>query len=167
MEVNGRVGSVLSVQAGLLARLTGRENGQLLGVLAGMSIAEARAGLDDLKERSGLGSSFERLVSSYSQGMTARLGFSVVEQVDPAILLLDEVHEALDHEFRAIVEARARLVVEGGGVVVAAGHDYAGLGQLCRRAVQLDHGAVKRDGPLGDVVQEYLAEQVGAGARAQ
>ena len=155
--VDGRVGSLLSVDAGLTEVLTGRENSMLLGVLAGLPRADARAVLDGVGLRSELGDSFDRPVSGYSQGMAARLGFAVVEQAAPQVLLLDEVHEALDHEFRATAEERARRVVEEGGIVIAAGHDHAELERLCERAVLLQKGSVAGDGPFADVLGEYLA----------
>jgi lipopolysaccharide transport system ATP-binding protein len=157
LEVGGRVASLLSINAGLLGLLTGRENAMLLGVLAGLSRKEARAGLDGVRERSGLDEHFERPVSSYSQGMRARLGFAVADRTEPNVLLLDEVHEALDHEFREVVRRRAAEIVAAGGIVFAAGHDHALLATLCERAIFLRHGVVQEDGPFADVQREYLA----------
>jgi homopolymeric O-antigen transport system ATP-binding protein len=151
VRVGGRIGSLLSTNAGLLLGLTGRENCTLLGVLAGMSRAEARDTLDRIKERTRLGDAFERPVLSYSQGMCARLGLAVVECAAPQVLLLDEVHEALDQEFRELLEARAEAIVASGGIVIAAGHDRANLARLCRRAVRLERGSVRADGPFGAV----------------
>jgi ABC-type polysaccharide/polyol phosphate transport system ATPase subunit len=155
--VRGRVSSLLSIDAGLLALLTGRENAMLLGVLGGLSRRASRRALESVKERSRLGDAFEQPVSTYSQGMRARLGFAVAEETQPQILLLDEVHEALDHEFRDIVEQRARALVEAGGVVVASGHDHQMLERLCTRAIHLDTGSVRNDGPFKEVQQAYLA----------
>jgi ABC-type polysaccharide/polyol phosphate transport system ATPase subunit len=137
IEVDGQVASLLSIDAGLMPVLTGRENARLLGVLAGLPRAEARRRIDVVRERTGLGDEFDHPVSSYSQGMRARLGFAVAEQIEPSILLLDEVHEALDHEFRTIVEERAAETVRQGGIVVAAGHDHPMLERLCSRALLL------------------------------
>ena len=151
IAVEGRVASLLSIDAGLMPILTGRENTRLLGVLAGLPRAEARRRVDAVRERTGLGRKFDRPVSSYSQGMRARLGFAVAEQSEPSILLLDEVHEALDHEFRTIVEERASETVRAGGIVVAAGHDHPMLERLCDRALLLQDGRVARDGPFDDI----------------
>jgi ABC-type polysaccharide/polyol phosphate transport system ATPase subunit len=159
MATQGRVGSLLSVQAGVMAALTGRENTLLLGVLAGLAPDEARAQMENVKARSGLGKNYERLVGSYSQGMRARLGLAVIEGTDPAILLLDEIHEALDHEFRDHVEAYARELLDGGGVVVAAGHDHAMLERLCTRALLLRDGQLVADGAFVDVQREYLGDR--------
>jgi lipopolysaccharide transport system ATP-binding protein len=151
VSIDGRVGSLLSIQAGVTASLTGRENAMLLGVLKGLSRPESRLALDDVRERSGLGDAFEHPVSTYSQGMRARLGFAVVDRLDPQVLLLDEVHEALDHEFRRGMEQRAGEITEAGGIVVAAGHDHAELSRLCEGALRLEGGHVTARGPLAEL----------------
>jgi lipopolysaccharide transport system ATP-binding protein len=156
LQVNGRVGSLLSTEAGLLGLLTGRENASLLGVLAGLSRAEAAAQLEQIKGATHLGDAFERPVLSYSEGMKARLGFAVAEHAGRDILVLDEVHEALDHEFRERVAERAEAVRAGGGIVVAAGHDHPLLATFCDRALWLREGRVEADGDFEDVRRAYL-----------
>lgn len=158
IQVDGRVGALLSVGAGVMSRLTGRENAQLLGVLAGLSLPAARSVTSRVRAASGLGDSFDRPVSSYSQGMRARLGFAAADEADPTILLLDEVHEALDHEYRTIVQDRARKLLAGGGIVVAAGHDHPLLEELSTRALWLDGGRIVADGPFAEIRAAYLAE---------
>jgi lipopolysaccharide transport system ATP-binding protein len=156
LEVIGRVGSLLSTEAGLLGLLTGRENAALLGVLAGMSRAQAEAQLEQIKRTTHLDDAFERPVLSYSEGMKARLGFAVAEHAGPDILVLDEVHEALDHEFRERVAERADAVREAGGIVVAAGHDHPLLATFCERALWLRDGQVEADGGFEEVRRAYL-----------
>jgi ABC-type polysaccharide/polyol phosphate transport system ATPase subunit len=163
--VGGRVASLLSTDAGLLSLLTGRENAMLLGVLGGLSRAESRRALGSVKERSGLGDAFEYPVSAYSQGMRARLGFATAEEVGPKVLLLDEVHEALDEEFRGVVQERARTLVDSGGVVVATGHDHPLLKRFCSRAMYLRAGSIRAEGPFSDVQRMYL-DDVHSGTRA-
>jgi ABC-type polysaccharide/polyol phosphate transport system ATPase subunit len=158
IEIRGRVASLLSIEAGLLTPLTGRENCQLLGVLAGLSRRDSRARLEEIKAESGLGDAFERPIASYSQGMRARLGYTVAAFTNPDILLLDEVHEALDHEFREIVYDQAQRIAAGGGIVVAAGHDHGLLDHLCERGLLLDHGHLRADGAFEAVQQIYLGE---------
>ena len=157
IDVDGRIASLLSVGAGLMAPLTGRENASLLGVLAGLTRAEATARIEDVRERSGLEDAFERPVSSYSQGMRARLGFAAADLPWTDVLLLDEVHEALDHEYREVVEARAQEIVAAGGVVVAAGHDHPLLDRICTRALWIDGGRIVADGPFAELQEQYLA----------
>jgi ABC-type polysaccharide/polyol phosphate transport system ATPase subunit len=157
LEIRGRVASLLATDAGLLPLLTGRENAFHLGVLAGLSRQESRAALQQVKDRSKLGEYFERPVSSYSQGMSARLGLAVADEIDPQILLLDEVHEALDHEFRRILEDRAHEILAGGGIVVAAGHDHEMLSRLCERALWLEQGRLRAEGGIDETRAAYLA----------
>jgi ABC-type polysaccharide/polyol phosphate transport system ATPase subunit len=143
VAVRGRVGSLLSVDAGLMPWLTGRENSLLLGVLAGLPKQRVFDALESLERRSGLAGAFDRPVSTYSQGMCARLGFAVTEATDPDVLLLDEVHEAMDDAFRTKVQARALEIRERGGIVVAAGHDHLELTRLCDRALVLDRSGIR------------------------
>jgi lipopolysaccharide transport system ATP-binding protein len=155
LDVEGRVGSLLAIDAGLSPSHTGRENAQLLCALAG---AAPTAGmLAGVRDRSGLGVHFERPVSSFSQGMRARLGFAVAEQMAPDILLLDEVHEALDDSYRALVARRAAHIRSAGGIVVAAGHDHHLLQRFCDRALVLEGGAVVFDGAFASARAAYLA----------
>jgi ABC-type polysaccharide/polyol phosphate transport system ATPase subunit len=156
LHLNGRVGSLLSTEAGLLGLLTGRENASLLGVLAGLSRAQAESELERIKHSTRLGDAFERPVLSYSEGMKARLGFAVAEHAGRDILVLDEVHEALDHEFRERVAERAEAVRAAGGIVVAAGHDHPLLETFCDRALWLREGRLEVDGSFEDVRRAYL-----------
>jgi ABC-type polysaccharide/polyol phosphate transport system ATPase subunit len=159
LSTDGRVGSLLSVQAGVMALLTGRENTLLLGVLAGLTPSRARAEIEEVRRRSGLGEHFERVVASYSQGMRARLGLAVIERTEPRIVLLDEIHEALDHEFRDHVEGYARELVAAGGIVIATGHDHPMLERLCSRALLLQTGRLVADGGFVEVQHAYLGDR--------
>jgi len=162
IEVTGRVAGLLSPDAGTIGTLTGRENAMLLAVLAGLSRSEARGRMEAIREGSGLGDAFGRPVSSYSQGMLARLSFTAAMQGQPAILALDEVHEAFDHSFRALLERTARELRAAGGIVVAAGHDHEVLSGVCGRALLLDHGRVRADGPFDEVRRRYLDQETRA-----
>jgi ABC-type polysaccharide/polyol phosphate transport system ATPase subunit len=153
LSVRGRVATLLATDAGLLGLLTGRENAELLCVLVGHTVRDTRAAVAQVETVSQLGAAFDLPVSTYSQGMRARLGFAVAAQQDVDVLLLDEVHEALDQEFRAILAERAHAIRERGGIVIAAGHDHGALATMCDRAVRLDAGAVVGD----DVADQVLA----------
>jgi ABC-2 type transport system ATP-binding protein/lipopolysaccharide transport system ATP-binding protein len=153
--VRGRIGSLLATEVGLQAMLTGRENSLLLGVLAGLSMGETRARMDEVAARAKLGDAFDRPIHTYSQGMRARLHLAAIQSVATDVLLLDEVFEALDHEFRAIVEAYARELRDRGGIVVAAGHDHAALERICPRAAWLERGRLRMEGPFAEVIPAY------------
>jgi ABC-type polysaccharide/polyol phosphate transport system ATPase subunit len=138
--------------------LTGRENAEMLGILAGLSAAESRGALEAIKRRTRLEEAFERPVLSYSEGMRARLGFAVADEIRPDILLLDEVHEALDHQYRHIVAERAEAIRSRGGIVVAAGHDHPLLESVCDRAIWMEGGHVVQDGAFAEVRRDYLSQ---------
>ncbi len=159
VETRGQIASLLSIRAGVLGALTGRENCHLLGTLAGLTREQARERADDVKEGSRLGDAFDRPVSSYSQGMRARLGFTAVRLVEPQIMLLDEVHEAFDHEFRDIVHHDAEELRARGGIVVAAGHDHELLARFCTSAVHMKGGEVKAVGEFEQVREAYIAAE--------
>jgi ABC-type polysaccharide/polyol phosphate transport system ATPase subunit len=166
VRVRGRIGSLLAIDAGLMPLLTGRENAELLGVLAGLSLEETRSSLELVEERSQLEDAFDRPVLTYSVGMRARLGFAVIQAIAADILLLDEVFEALDHSFRQIVEGYAKELRERGGIVVAAGHDHAALSRMCPRALLLDGGRVLEQGGFEGVIADYRGESAAAGVAA-
>jgi ABC-type polysaccharide/polyol phosphate transport system ATPase subunit len=155
--IEGQVGSLLATGAGVGLWLTGRENAELLGVLGGLSLAESRASLDLVAELSQLGPAFDRPVHTYSEGMRARLGFAVIKRAQPRILLLDELFEALDHKFRAIVEEYAHEMRAKGGIVVAAGHDHPALKRMAPRALWLQDGELRADGAFAEVIDAYRA----------
>jgi lipopolysaccharide transport system ATP-binding protein len=157
VEVVGRVGPLLATEVGLQALLTGRENAIMLCVLAGLSLVEARGRIDEVAERSRLENAFDRPIHTYSEGMRARLHLAAIQTVEPEILLLDEVFEALDHEFRAIVERYARDLRARGGIVVAAGHDHPALESLCPQAALLERGELRSFGPFAQVAGAYRA----------
>jgi ABC-type polysaccharide/polyol phosphate transport system ATPase subunit len=157
VEVQGRVGTMLATEFGLQALLTGRENSLLLGVLAGLSLAEARTRLNEIAERSRLDGAFDRPIHTYSMGMRARLHLASLQSISADVLLLDEAFESLDHEFRGIVEVYGRELRQRGGIVVAAGHDHAALERLCTKAMWLDRGHVRAEGEFSTVISAYRA----------
>jgi ABC-type polysaccharide/polyol phosphate transport system ATPase subunit len=153
----GRVGALLATEAGLQAMLTGREAATVLSVLAGLSIEQTNEAMETIKDRSRLEDAFDRPVYTYSQGMRARLHLAVIQASDPSILLLDEIFEALDHEFRKIVEDYGHEVRVRGGIVVAAGHDHTALERLCPEAAWIDDGSLRAHGPFAEVISNYRA----------
>jgi ABC-type polysaccharide/polyol phosphate transport system ATPase subunit len=153
IETRGRIAALLSIDAGLMPTLTGRENCLLLGVLAGLSRRQARRALEEI---TAFAEEFDNPVSSYSQGMRARLGFAVADQIAPDILLLDEVHEAIDHDSLTAVVERAHAIRSAGGIVIAAGHDHALLERFCDRALLLRAGTVVEDGDFAHVQRRYV-----------
>ena len=156
LTIEGRVACLLSTDAGLLPTLTSRENAVLLGVLAGLDRASARGELEAVKERSGLGTAFEGNAAGLSAGMKARLGVATAWGADAEILLMDEVHEALDRDYREKLAEQTRALTASGGIVIAAGQDLGLLGKICARGVLMSGGAVVADGSFEQVENRYL-----------
>jgi ABC-type polysaccharide/polyol phosphate transport system ATPase subunit len=157
VHVEGRIGAMLATGFGLQALLTGRENSLLLGVLAGLSLAETRARMAEIAEHSKLEQAFDRPIHTYSMGMRARLHLAAIQSISAEVLLLDEAFEALDYEFRGIIEGYGRELRERGGIVVAAGHDHGALERLCPSAIWLERGEVRAEGPFAEVIPAYRA----------
>jgi hypothetical protein len=164
LEVRGRVASLLSVDAGLLALLTGRENALLLGVIAGLPRRTVGAGARDGKRAQRVG----RCVRTAGLDLLARdegqAGIRCRRGNRPADPAAGRVHEALDHEFRNFLQERAEAIVKAGGIVVAAGHDHPMRARLCTRAIWMEGGAVRADGPFEEVQPQYLEAVEGGNA---
>lgn len=154
--VEGTVNALLSRGAGLHGKLDGFQNSMLLGVMAGLSRAEMRAAMPEVRQLSELGEAFDAAANTYSNGMRARLGFYACAPARPDLLLLDEIHEALDHDFRTRLADHARQRLDDGGVVVAAGHDHQMLGRLCSRAAWLEDGRIRQLGDFEAVRVAYM-----------
>ena len=101
MKINGRLSALIEITAGFHPELTGRENAYLNGTILGMRKKEIDAKFDDIVEFSGLREFIDTPVKRYSSGMYSRLGFSVAANMDPDILLVDEVLSVGDIAFQA------------------------------------------------------------------
>lgn len=111
---------------------------------------------DEILEFSELGEFFDEPIHTYSSGMTARLGFSVAFQVQPQILLVDEVLGVGDENFRikstAAMKERMRAANKN---VILVSHSAETIRELCDRAVWIDEGVSRMEGPVQDVLAAY------------
>ena len=146
---------LLSLGVGFVSNLTGRDNAILSGLLQGLRRRDIMSRLSTIQEFSGLGDFFDRPISTYSSGMRSRLGFSVATQLEPDILLVDEVLSVGDNEFRE----RSREVLmrrfSDGGSVVLVSHDDATVEKLCDRAVWIERGRTVMAGAVAEVLEAY------------
>jgi lipopolysaccharide transport system ATP-binding protein len=163
IEVRGRVGTVMELGSGFHPELTGTENVHLYGAMLGLGRREVAARYERILDFAGLGDFISMPVKYYSSGMQARLAFAVAVSVDPDILLLDEVLAVGDQGFRERCMERLRRFREEGGTLVAVSHDPEGIGELCERAVWLQDGRVRREGPMAEVAAAYAASARGEG----
>jgi len=108
-----------------------------------------------MEHRSGLGDFFDEPISSYSSGMVLRLGFSVAMQVEPEILLIDEVLAVGDAEFQKKSGDALRARIHGGTTVVIVSQSNTQIRELCDCALWIDRGASKMLGGVDEVLAAY------------
>jgi len=111
----------------------------------------------------GLGAFVDEPVKYYSSGMQARLAFAVTVAVEPDVLLLDEVLAVGDASFRERCLRRLERFRARGGTLVVVSHDLGQIRRLCDRAIWLENGRVRRQGPVGEVTRAYEASEAKAG----
>ena len=158
VEVQGRVGALIEVKAGIHPELTGRENIYLYGSLLGLSRADVRQRFDAIVEFSELADAVDRAVKFYSSGMSMRLGFAVAAFLEPDILLVDEVLAVGDASFQQKCLNRMRDVIESGTTLVFVSHDLPTIEAICSRGVWLHNGVVRASGPVREALASYRAE---------
>jgi len=148
---------LLSLAVGFVQHLSGRDNAMLSGLMLGLRRREIERRLPAILEFSELGDFFEQPISTYSTGMTTRLGFSVAMQVEAEVLLIDEVLSVGDAEFQEKSGAALRERIHSGTTVVFVSHSDAQVRQVCDRAVWIEHGRSVMQGSVDDVLRAYHA----------
>lgn len=154
--IEGEVGSLIDLSLGINPEATGRENIYIRGALLGLTKREIAQRFDSIVEFSELGDFIEMPVRTYSSGMHLRLAFAVSTVVRPEILLMDEWLSVGDESFRHKAEARLTEIVDSTKILVIATHSRELLEKTCSRAIWLEHGQVKMDGPATEVAQAYF-----------
>jgi lipopolysaccharide transport system ATP-binding protein len=147
--------SLLSLQVGFVAHLSGRENAILSAMLLGLTRAEADDRLGDILEFSELADFIDQPISTYSAGMRARLGFSVAFHATPDVLLIDEALGVGDRDFRTKSTQAIKETIKSNRTVVLVSHDMNTVRELCDRVVWIDEGTTRQVGPPEEVVSNY------------
>ncbi len=155
IEVSPNVASVLSLGAAFNADLTGRENALTATMLAGKRMAEARQAVPAALAFAELESFADTPVRAYSDGMKLRLAFGVVAQLEPELLLLDEVIAVGDLRFQEKCMARILELRASGTSFLFASHDLEQITEQCDRALWLQEGTVRTCGEAEEVVDKY------------
>jgi ABC-type polysaccharide/polyol phosphate transport system ATPase subunit len=171
VQVNGKISALLELGAGFHPELSGRENVYLNGAILGLSQKELRRRFDGIVDFAGIERFIDEPVKNYSSGMYVRLGFSVAINVDPEVLLVDEVLAVGDEVFqRKCNEKFAELKAEGKTIVVVS-HAMTQVHNLCEEVAWFENGRIKRIGPSREIVDEYTGnvqvdrEEDGQGTR--
>ena len=147
----GSVSSLIDPMLGIEMDATGYENIRLRGLIAGMRLAAIATITPQIAEFSGLGDYLSIPVRTYSTGMLMRLAFSIATAVHTDILIMDEWMSVGDAEFQAQAEERLRQVIDNTGILVLASHQPALIERECNRVIELSHGSVVQDRPLGPI----------------
>jgi lipopolysaccharide transport system ATP-binding protein len=156
IRTQGKVSALLELGAGFHPELSGRDNVYLNGSILGLSRKQIDRQFDEIVDFAGLETFIDTPVKNYSSGMYVRLGFSVAINVDPDILLVDEVLAVGDADFQRRCLDKMEQVGAQGRTVVFVSHDMSAVTRLCTRALLLEKGRVVADGRAAEVVHRYL-----------
>ena len=166
IRLRGRVASLLEVGTGFHPELTGRENIYINGSMLGMSKKEVDRVFDDIVDFSELEEFIDGAVRFYSSGMYVRLGFAVAVNVDPDVLVIDEVLAVGDMAFQDKCLGKMGEVSREGRTVIFVSHNMHAVNILCPRVIMLRNGQVYRAGPSADVIRHYLEAKADLAAEA-
>ncbi len=159
--VRGRVGSLLEVGVGFHPELTGRENIYLNGAILGMKKSEIDRKFDEIVEFAELSEFIDTPIKYYSSGMRLRLAFSVAAFLDTDIVLVDEVLAVGDVAFQRKCLGQMDDVTKKGKTVLFVSHQMNQVRKLCKRALWLEGGEIKKVGYTEEVVSAYEKASIG------
>ena len=148
--------SLISLGAGFVPYLSGRENAILNGLMLGATKKEIISRMNDIVAFSELDGFFDEPVNTYSTGMRARLGFSVAYHLEPDVILLDEVLGVGDEAFRKKSTDAMKQRIKSDKTVVLVSHTVPILKELCDRIVWIEGGRTRLEGQVPDVLEAYL-----------
>jgi ABC-type polysaccharide/polyol phosphate transport system ATPase subunit len=155
IRVNGKVSALLELGAGFHPELSGRENVFLNGAILGLSQKEIRRRFDSIVDFAGIAQFIDEPVKNYSSGMYVRLGFSVAINVDPEVLLVDEVLSVGDEAFQRRCSEKFADLKHEGKTIVLVSHSMMSVQQICDRVAWFEHGVLQEIGTPRDTIEKY------------
>jgi ABC-2 type transport system ATP-binding protein len=162
--VRGQLAGLLELGAGFQQDLSGRENIYLNGSMLGMSKKDVDRVFDDIVEFAELEQFIDNQVKFYSSGMYVRLGFAVAVNVDPDVLVIDEVLAVGDERFQRKCMDRIRSFQDEGRTILFVSHSPDQVRAICDRAVVLSDGKMIGLGPPGEAVRLFRETLLEAGS---
>lgn len=147
--------SLLGVNAALMRKLSGERNIVIGGLALGLSKRAIEQRYQEIVEFAGIGDSVRLPMNTYSAGMAARLRFAISTAAVPDILMIDEALATGDAAFRQRSKAKIDEIREKAGTVFFVSHSLASVRAMCSRAIWLDKGKVRADGPVDEIADEY------------
>ena len=155
VRVRGRVAPLLELGAGFDSELTGRDNVFLNGTILGHSAADIERRFDRIVDFAGVRDFIDLPLRTYSTGMATRLGFAIATDVQPEVLLLDEVLSVGDAEFQAKSAGRMQELRRHGDAILMVSHGLESVRRLCHRVAWLERGELRALGAPDEVIAEY------------
>jgi lipopolysaccharide transport system ATP-binding protein len=152
----GKIAAMLEVGSGFHAELSGRDNIFLNGSILGMSKKDVTRKFDEIVDFSGVEQFIDQPVKNYSSGMYVRLGFAIAINVDPDILVVDEVLAVGDAEFQEKCFQKFRDFKVAGKTVILVSHSMSTVQAMCDQTAWLDHGVLRAAGPAKSTIHAYL-----------
>lgn len=155
-EIRGKVGSLIDVSLGIDSESTGLENIYLRAALLQIPKRIVDEQLDSIVSFTELGEFINMPVRTYSSGMHMRLAFAVSTMIRPEILLMDEWLSVGDLNFQKKAENRLNELIKRSSILVIASHSRQLIEKCCTRAILLENGSIKLDGPVKEVCASYF-----------
>lgn len=159
VEVAGSISALLELGAGFNPNFTGLQNIYFYGTVLGFSREEMDVKLDPILSFADIGKFIHQPIKTYSSGMRARLAFAVATEVDPEILIIDEVLAVGDMRFAAKCLRRMHEIKEQDKTVILVTHDASKVAVFCDRAIWLKDGAIEAIGEakqISEIYRDYM-----------
>lgn len=170
IEVRGRMQALIALGAGFNPILTGRENVYINASVLGISKAEVDKRFDEIVDFSGIHEFIDTPVQSYSSGMKVRLGFAVAANMNPDVLLVDEVLAVGDLPFQAKCRNRIEELMKDGVAIILVSHNLHTISYICSRSLVLEKGTIIFEGDTQQGIDVYrsslLSKREARGTRA-
>ena len=156
ISVSGRIAALLELGSGFHPDLTGAENITLNASLLGLTRKRTAEVFDEIVDFSGIGEDFiDEPLRTYSTGMVMRLAFSVAINVEPDVLLVDEVLAVGDLSFQEKCFQKVHAFRNSGKSLLCVSHASGMVQELCDHAIWLDHGELLMSGAIAEVMEAY------------
>ncbi len=152
---SGKIAAILELGMGFHPDMTGRENIYTKGELYGFSKKEMDAKIEEIIDYSGVRKYIDNPVRTYSSGMTGRLAFAIMVNVDSDIILVDEVLSVGDSSFSTKAKQHFKKLAESGKTVLIVSHNLPYIEDACNRAIWIENGKIAMDGDPENVCAEY------------
>ena len=142
----GKIAALIEIGAGFHSELSGRDNIYINGSILGFKKKEIDSNLEEIIEFSGLERFLDNPIKTYSSGMYVRLGFSIAINVDPDILLVDEILAVGDENFQKKCLQKMNKFKDEGKTIILVSHDLQTVEKMCDRVFLLDNGLSNNPG---------------------